>query len=191
MAGRRCRRRALGVGAAGAAEPGVRLAGRCALAVWALHGVRSVAAVSRVRHVTAPRRGPQRERRGGLGRRRRATRRSCGDRNRRGGRLHGRARAGDRRALRGARPAAHGVGVDLPVEGRDVRLHPRLLDRDHHRPVRQAVRRRPRHRHLCGGARVDDRGARTTRAPPRSPSAQARSCCCWSCATSAPGGRAP
>ena len=52
---------------------------------------------------------------------------------------------------RRARASSHGLDLDLPLEGGDVRLRPRLRDRDHHQPGSQVVRC-PGHRRLVHGA---------------------------------------
>ena len=46
--------------------------------------------------------------------------------------------------------AAHGLGLELPVQGGDGRIRPRLLDRHHHRAVPQAARRAESGRKLHG-----------------------------------------
>jgi hypothetical protein len=51
------------------------------------------------------------------------------------------------------------VGVHIPVEGGDGRLHPRLLDRDHRRPIAQALRCPCTFGDLCPGTLADDQGA--------------------------------
>ena len=191
LAGRRCRRRAVGLGAAGAAEPRVRLAGRRPGPVRALHGVRRPARVSRCSarpgtssraraRPSAPSRPP-------------SSRRSSGPRRWAPSKAVGYTAAlalATAARLRRARPAAHGLGLDLPVQGGDGRLHPRLLDRDHHRPVRTSCSAStstaaPTCRSSWGRSRRSP-----TRTPPRSPSAPARSCCCCSCATGCRSGRA-
>ena len=66
--------------------------------------------------------------------------------------VRGRSGARDRHRVRGARPGAHGLGLQLPVQGGDGRIRPRLLDRHHHRAVPQAARRAESRRKLHGAA---------------------------------------
>ena len=130
-----------------------------------------------LRHLAAAGRGTERDRRGRLLRRSRAARGSRGDGNQRGRRLYGRARTRDRRHLRGARPAAHGLGLDLPVEGGDGGLHPRASrsGSSSTSPTScsaSAIDSDTYVQELCGRSRRCQ-----TPAPRRSPSAPARSRC--------------
>ena len=63
-----------------------------------------------------------------------------------------------RRRLPRARPAADGLGVDVPLEGGPGGLRARLRDRHRDRPVARAARRRRRRRLVRGGAVEHDRG---------------------------------
>ena len=147
----------VGVGAAGAPKPGVRHARRRARPVRALYGVRGAPRVRRLRHVAATRAGTERDSGRGLYRRHHSAGRSRGDRHGQGRRVGGRPRARHCRGLRRARRSADGLGVDLPLQGRARRLHPRLCDRHRDQPVVQVARRAADRRKLRRG--IDrDRG---------------------------------
>ena len=146
------------LGAPRPAEPGVRDDRRRPRAVRPLHGVRGAARVSAVRHVEAPHRRAERDGRCGLGGRRRTTDRDGRARNGRGRDLCGGARAGHRLRLPRARLAADGLDLDVPLEGGDVGLHPRVRRRDRHQPAPLPARR-PRGRRLVRAAALgNDRG---------------------------------
>ena len=155
--GRR-RGRVVRLGAPRPAEPGVRDDRRRTGAVRALHRLCGAARVSALRHVEAPGRGAERDGRSGVGCCGHATPRSDCARDRQGGGVCRGARAGHRRRLPRARPAAHGLDLDVPLEGGHVRVHPGLRDRNRHQPGPLAAGR-PRHRRLVHAAALgNDRG---------------------------------
>ena len=100
-------------------------------------------------------------------------------RNGRGRDLCGGARARRRLRLPRARPAADGLDLDLPLEGGDVRLHPRVR-----RSASSSTRPTPCSASPGSTARTwsssGERSRRSrTRAARRSLSVQRRSRCCW------------
>ena len=146
------------LGASRPAEPGVRDHRRRPRAVRPLHGVRRAARVSAVRHLEAPHRRTERDGRCGLRRRRRTTDRDGRAGKRRGRDLCGSAGAGHRCRLPRARLAADGLDLDVPVEGGDVGLHPRVRRRHRHQPGPLPARRARGRRLVRAAALGNDRG---------------------------------